>query len=160
MLARALTELVDDPVLAWSWFVADSGYGRDPGLRAFCHQQAAPYVLAVPCDLPLVDVRGAASRVDALLAETDPGVWQQPSAGAGSKGHRCYDWAARAATVKRPTTRARVRPHPADPPGDHAEGHRHVTISMLAHAFLAIRVGLGKKPEPRPTDDGPHTPTR
>jgi len=34
MLAQALAE----PALTWSWFVADSGYGHDPGLRAFCHQ--------------------------------------------------------------------------------------------------------------------------
>jgi hypothetical protein len=48
MLARTLAVLTDDPALAWSWLVADSGYGRDAGLRAFCHQQAVAYVLAVP----------------------------------------------------------------------------------------------------------------
>jgi SRSO17 transposase len=48
MLARTLRVLAGDPALAWSWLVADSAYGRDPALRAFCHQQAVPYVLAVP----------------------------------------------------------------------------------------------------------------
>jgi SRSO17 transposase len=222
MLARALAVLVDDPVLAWSWFVADSGYGRDPGLRAFCHQQAVPYVLAVPCDLPLVDVRGAASRVDALLAETDPGVWQQRSAGAGSKGHRYYDWAAHAVTVKgqppapgfahtllirRAITPKVTAKHPDgiyeveyflvhalagtaitamitaaglrwNIEDDNKAGkdqlgldayqvrkwdpwHRHVTISMLAHAFLAVtRAGLGKDPRPAPPTTNPTPPTR
>jgi SRSO17 transposase len=212
MLARALAVLAIDPALAWSWFVADSGYGRDPGLRGFCHQQAVPYVLAVPCDLPLLDVRGTASRVDALLAQTDPQVWQQRSAGAGSKGLRYYDWAVHAVNVKgQPPTpgfthtlliRRAITPkvtakHPDGiyeveyflahaPAGtaitamitaaglrwniedDNKAGkdqlgldayqvrkwdpwHRHVTINMLAHAFLAItRAGLGKDPSPTP----------
>jgi len=222
MLARALTVLAGDPALAWSWFVADSAYGRDPGLRGFCHQQAVPYVLAVPCDLPLVDVRGAASRVDALLAETDPQVWQQRSAGAGSKGHRYYDWAAHAVTVKgqppaagfahtllirRAITPTVTVKHPDGiyeveyflahaPDGtaitamitaaglrwniedDNKAGkdqlgldayqvrkwdpwHRHVTISMLAHAFLALtRASLGKDPTPAPPTTNPTPPTR
>jgi hypothetical protein len=100
MLARTLAVLAADPALAWSWFVADSGYGRDAGLRAFYHRQSVPYVLAVPCDLPLLDVRGRASRPDALLAETGPQAWQQRSAGTGSKGLRYYDWAVHVVTVK------------------------------------------------------------
>lgn len=96
MLARALAE----SALTFSWFVADSGYGRDAGLRAFCHQQTVSYVLAVPCDLSLLDVRGQASRADALLAETGPQAWQQRPAGTGSKGLRYYDWAAHMVTVK------------------------------------------------------------
>ena len=217
MLARALTE----PALTWSWFVADSGYGRDPGLRAFCHQRAVPYVMAVPCDLPLLDVRGAPSRADALLAETDPRVWQRRSAGAGSKGLRYYDWAAHQVRVKgqppasgfvhtllirRATTLKVTAKHPqgiyeieyflTHAPQDTAitamitaaglrwnieddnkagkdllgldhyqvrewePWYRHVTISMLAHAFLAItRASLGKDPTPTPSTMNPTPPT-
>ena len=52
--------LIDMLDRAWSagvpfrYFTADSGYGRDPGLRARCHTAALSYVLAVPVDLPLV----------------------------------------------------------------------------------------------------------
>jgi SRSO17 transposase len=210
MLARTLAVLAADPAPAWSWFVADSGYGRDAGLRAFCHQQSVSYVLAVPCDLSLLDVRGAASRADALLAETDPQVWQQRSAGTGSKGLRYYGWAAHVVRVKgqppasgfthtllirRAITPKVTAKHPDGiyeleyflvhaPTGtaitamiaaaglrwniedDNKAGkdqlgldayqvrkwdpwQRHVTISMLAHAFLAVtRAGLGKDPRP------------
>ena len=65
--------------------VADSGYGRDPVLRAFCHQQRLPYVFAVPIDLPLVGVYGDALRPDDLLMATDDGVWQRRSCGHGGK---------------------------------------------------------------------------
>ena len=54
MLRRALA----DPTVLFRWVVADSGYGRDPVLRAFCHDQRLSCVLAVPVDLPLVGVGG------------------------------------------------------------------------------------------------------
>lgn len=53
MLARVLAANV-----VFGWFAADSGYARDPGLRAFCHDHAVAYVMAVPVDLSLVGVRG------------------------------------------------------------------------------------------------------
>jgi SRSO17 transposase len=216
-----LTRAMADPALTWSWFVADSGYGRDPALRAFCHQQAVPYMMAVPCDLPLVDVRATPSRPDVLLARTAPGVWERRSAGAGGKGQRYYDWAAHAVSVKaqppapgfthtllirRATTPKVTAKHPQgiyeveyflahtpeDTPitamikaaglrwnieDDNKAGkdqlgldayqvrkwdpwHRHVTISMLAHAFLAItRANLGKDPTPAPPTTNPAPPT-
>jgi hypothetical protein len=148
--------------------------------------------MAVPCDLPLLDVRGDASRADALLAQSDPGVWQQRSAGAGSKGHRYYDWAAHAVTVKgqppapgfthtlpirRAITPKVTAKHPhgiyeveyflahapdaTDQVRKWDPWHRHVTISMLTHAFLAItRAGLGKDPSPAPPTTGPAPRTR
>jgi SRSO17 transposase len=216
MLARALA----DRALTWSWFVADSGYGRDPGLRAFCHQHAVPYVMAVPCDLPLVGVRGTPSRPDVLLSGTDAGVWERRSAGAGSKGQRYYDWAAHAVRGKgqppapgfthtlliRRATKLKItakHPHgiyelayflahaPEGTPitamikaaglrwnieDDNKAGkdqlgldayqvrkwdpwHRHVTISMLAHAFLAVtRANPGKDPTPAPATTNPPRP--
>jgi SRSO17 transposase len=209
MLARARA----DPALTWSWLVADSGYGRDPGLRAFCHQHDVPYLMAVPCDLPLRDVRDTPTRPDVLQAGIEAGVWETRSAGAGAKGYRYYDWAAHAVRVKnqpsapgfthtllirRATTRKITAKHPQgifeveyflahtregtpitamitaaglrwNIEDDNKAGkdqlgldqyqvrkwdpwHRHVTISMLAHAFLAVtRTNLGKDPSPSPT---------
>jgi SRSO17 transposase len=207
MLQRALA----DPALVFRWVVADSGYGRDPVLRTFCHDRDLPYVLAVPVDLPLVGIRGEAVRPDGLLAGTDDDVWQRRSCGHGSKGRRYWDFAAHQVTVKgqppasgfvhvlliRRATRAKVtKKHPGGiveveyflahvPAGtsipavitaaglrwniedDNKCGkdqlgldqyqvrkwtpwHRHVTISMLAHAFLAVtRADLGKGHPPR-----------
>ncbi len=102
MLQRALA----DPALAFGWVVADSGYGRDPKLRAFCHRRTLAYVFAVPVDLPLVDVRGTASRPDVVLAATRDGDWERRSCGHGAKGQRYWDFAAHSVTVKgqRPAT--------------------------------------------------------
>jgi SRSO17 transposase len=207
MLARALR----DPMVMFSWLVADSGYGRDPVLREFCHQHQMAYVMAVPVDLPLVGVRGEALRPDAALAATGNAMWERRSCGDGSKGKRFYDWAAHAVQVKdqppadgyehtllirRAKTAKMTKRHPDgvyeveyflvharagtripamiaaaglrwNIEDDNKTGkdqlgldayqvrkwtpwHRHVTICMLAHAFLAItRAGLGKDHQPR-----------
>jgi SRSO17 transposase len=86
--------------LAFAWFVTDSGYGRDPTLRAFCRDRRVPYVMAVPVDLPLVGLRGIPSRPDLVLAKTTTTAWERRSCGNGSKGRRYYDWAAHVVTVK------------------------------------------------------------
>ncbi|WP_406316536.1 IS701 family transposase [Streptosporangium sp. NBC_01639] len=83
------------------YLAAGSGYGRDPGLRAFCHINEIAYVMAVPVDLPLLDVRGgsepAGHVLDRLLAQAGPGLWERRSCGEGTKGSRAYDWAVVAA---------------------------------------------------------------
>ncbi|MEU7003662.1 IS701 family transposase [Nonomuraea sp. NPDC046570] len=80
------------------YLCGDSGYGRDPDLRAFCHEQEIGYVLAVPVDLPLIAVRGGGEPVghllDRLLAHGNSAVWERRSCGSGTKGVRLYDWAA------------------------------------------------------------------
>jgi len=96
MLKRALA----DATLVFSWFVADSGYGRDPVLRQFCDDNKVSYVLAVPVDLPLLDVYGKPLRPDLVLANTPNTAWERRSAGDGSKGKRFYDWATHTVTVK------------------------------------------------------------
>ena len=95
MLERAVAAGVPFRYLA-----ADAGYGRDPGLRDWCHIHAVRYVMAVPVDLPLVDPCGRATRPDRLLAALSDAVWERRSAGNGTKGVRYYDWAAVAVTVK------------------------------------------------------------
>ena len=64
MLARAITAGV-----SCGWFAADSGHGRDPGMRAFCHDHALAHVLAAPMDLPLLDARGRAGRCQDIRPE-------------------------------------------------------------------------------------------
>jgi SRSO17 transposase len=95
MLDRALAAGVP-----FRYFTADSGYGRDPALRARCHTAAVAYVLAVPVDLPLVEPSGRATRPDRVRATVPKAVWERRSCGQGTKGERYYDWAAVAVTVK------------------------------------------------------------
>lgn len=205
MLERALAAGVP-----FRWFAADSGYGRDPDLRAFCHQHTVAYVLAVPCDLPLVGVRAGATRPDQVL-RSGGHIWERRSAGSGSKGRRIYDWAVREVTVKdqspadgyahhllirrsKELRKRKGRPAmheieyflvhaPVDTPvpemiraaglrwkieQDNQTGkdhlgldhyqvrkytpwYRHVTLAMLAAAFLTVtRVELGKDPDSLP----------
>jgi SRSO17 transposase len=100
MLERALA----DGVL-FSWVVADSGYGRDPHLRAYLHRERLPYVLAVAVDLPLDGPPGkpgqpAVKRADHLLHYANSrDQWERRSCGEGSKGQRYYDWTAFQAAV-------------------------------------------------------------
>ena len=95
MLARAVRAGIPA-----AWVAADSGYGRDPQLRAYCHGQGLPYVMASSVDVPLVGPGGQALRPDTAVAAADPVVFERRSAGPGAKGDRYYDWAALTATVK------------------------------------------------------------
>lgn len=80
-----------------------AGHGRDPGLRAFCHEHAIGYVMAVPVDLPLVALPGGVGPVehllDRLLTRGTPQIWERRSCGNGTKGERVYDWTALAVAV-------------------------------------------------------------
>jgi SRSO17 transposase len=84
----------------FGWFTADSGYGRDPALRAFCHGAEVPYVMAVPVDLPLIGSRGQATRADKAASRLTGADFERRSAGQGTKGGRYYDWAAITVRVK------------------------------------------------------------
>lgn len=89
----------------FTWVLADSGYGRDPQLRAWCHAQRLPYVLGVPIDLPLNGPAGkpwqpAVKRADDLLHYAKVrDQWERRSCGEGAKGARTYDWTAFAVHV-------------------------------------------------------------
>lgn len=104
MLADALAAGVP-----FAWVLADSGYGRDPQLRAFCHERALHYVLGVPVDLPLDGPPGkprlpAVKRADGLLHYAKVrDQWERRSCGYGAKGERLYDWTAFAVDVKSET---------------------------------------------------------
>jgi hypothetical protein len=94
MLARVVAAGVP-----FGWFAADSGYGRDPDLRAFCHDGAIAHAMAVPVDLPLVGARGEALSCKEILRSVVH-HWERRTAGAGSKGARLYDWSTHAVMVK------------------------------------------------------------
>lgn len=94
MLDRALAAKVP-----FRYFTADSGYGRDPALRARCHAAGVAYVLAVPVDLPLVAPAGGTTRPDRMLAMMPQAMWERRSCGQGTKGARYYDWATVAVTI-------------------------------------------------------------
>ncbi|MET7542463.1 IS701 family transposase [Streptomyces sp. NPDC005507] len=90
----------------FAWVLADAGYGRDPQLRAWCHEQKLPYVFGVPVDLPLDGVpskkrQPAVKRAEDLLHYAKArDQWERRSCGFGSKGERLYDWTAFAVEVK------------------------------------------------------------
>jgi SRSO17 transposase len=97
---RLVTRMLADAIAAgvrFSYFTADSGYGRDPALRGFCHDQGVAYVMAVPVDLPLIGSRGQATRPD--LVPLVPCPHERRSKHLGSS-REAYDWAAVAVTVK------------------------------------------------------------
>ncbi|MEU3622967.1 hypothetical protein BS329_20420 [Amycolatopsis coloradensis] len=55
-------------------------------------QRGVGYVLAIGCDRRVSTPAGEL-RADGVAARPPKHVWQRLSAGAGAKGHRCYDWA-------------------------------------------------------------------
>ncbi|MFD5065769.1 IS701 family transposase [Streptomyces sp. NPDC058394] len=89
----------------FGWVLADAGYGHDPHLRGFCHDQVLPYVLAAPVDLPLTRPPGkprqpAVKRADDLLHYAKArDRWERRSLGNGAKGERLYDFNAFDVTV-------------------------------------------------------------
>lgn len=100
MLERALAA-----GLPFAWVAADSGYGGDPGLRAWLHARRLRYVLAVPVDLPLCGPPGKARQPkvdkagDLLHYAVVRDRWERRSCGEGAKGRRFYDWTAFEVTV-------------------------------------------------------------
>jgi SRSO17 transposase len=87
MITRAL-----DAGTPTGWVTGDEVYGADPQLRAGIEERQVSYVLAVAKSHPVATAADVV-RADALAAKLPPRAWQRPSAGAGAKGHRWYDWA-------------------------------------------------------------------
>lgn len=151
------------------YLAADSGYGRDPALRAFCHDRQISYVMAVPSDLPLLAVRGGGEPVahvlDRLLAQANPTVWERRSCGQGSKGARLYDWAALSVTLaeQRPAGKQRDRQGPARPdpiPGPQvgrlapARHHRHARPGLPGRHPRPPRRHTRRRPGKSPSSPG------
>lgn len=176
----------------------DEVYGNDPRLRSELEFRAIPYVLAISCSHRL-GTGPARMRADELASIIPERSWQSRSAGAGTKGHRDYDWAylpvethlehgtrwlllrrhrrtgelafyrCYAPTEKPLTILVRIagRRWPVEESfqaGKELAGldehqvrrwdswHRWVTLSMLAHAFLAILTAT-ERTHHQPDDD-------
>jgi SRSO17 transposase len=90
-LARRMLERLLDSDAGIGWFTADEAYGDNPGLRAWCEQVGLSYVMAISCDHRFSAPVGRV-RADELARAAGRKGWQRLSTGAGSKGHRLYDW--------------------------------------------------------------------
>jgi SRSO17 transposase len=89
LLGRAL----DAGVLA-TWVTGDEVYGSPYALRADLEERRQRYVLGVAAN-QYVWAGWGQLRVDELLRDVTEDVWIRLSCGAGAKGPRVYDWAAR-----------------------------------------------------------------
>ncbi|MFD7282103.1 IS701 family transposase [Streptomyces sp. NPDC059862] len=105
-LAIAMLEQALVAAVPFTRVLTDAGYGRDPQLRAWCHERAVPYVFGVPADLSLDGPPGksrhpAVKRADDLLHYAKArDQWERRSCGNGAKGERLYGWTAFAVEVK------------------------------------------------------------
>jgi hypothetical protein len=134
---------------------ADAGYGRDPGLRAYCHDNTIPCVIAAPVDLPLVDARGKALCSNDILTGRSS-QWERRPVPASHDIEYFLVHATMAAMAR--TAGLRWNVEDDNKTGKDQLGmdqcqvrkwtpwYRHVTMCVLAQAFLAVtRAGRGKE---------------
>jgi len=92
-LARAMLERAFAAGVPAAWVAGDEVYGDDGAFRRWLEDETGyAYVLAVSCDHPVWQA-GTQERADRLVAALPPAAWAPLSAGEGSRGERCYDWA-------------------------------------------------------------------
>ncbi len=91
LAARMIGRFVDAGHRA-PWVAGDEVYGGNPKLRAALEERVCGYVLAVARTHEVPTLAGK-FRADALTRKLPKRAWQKLSAGAGTKGHRFYDWA-------------------------------------------------------------------
>jgi len=98
-LAIQMLERIFHAHLPICWVVADTVYGANLDLRAWCEQHQYSYVMAVACNEPVGIMtpdgrrrRVEVSEVEALLLHEQD--WQRLSMSEGTKGPRLFDWAA------------------------------------------------------------------
>jgi len=76
-----------------AWFVADEVYSRDAAFWRWLEQEVKqPYVLTVNKRQP-TPINFQTCYAEDLARAVNPHDWHQLSAGAGTKGERCHDWA-------------------------------------------------------------------
>jgi SRSO17 transposase len=138
MLGRAL-----DAGTPASWVTADEAYGHDSKFRRFPGQRAIGYVVAVPGSQSVHTGSGSV-RTDTLVAGAPEQAWKRLSTGEGSKGQRLHDWAMAALPghehrldKSRCLDHYQVRRYHG--------WYRHITLSMLAYAYLAVTAATDPK---------------
>ena len=90
-MARSMLERAFEAGVPAAWVTGDGVYGDNRRLRRWLEKQERAYVLAVS-GKESVGVDGLARQVKAVLAALPAEGWTRASAGAGTKGPRCYDW--------------------------------------------------------------------
>nr|BFE57528.1 hypothetical protein GCM10020063_020540 [Dactylosporangium thailandense] len=133
LLAQEMVERALEAQVPFGWLTGDEAYGQDTKLRMWLELNDIAHVLAVPCNAMVVSQRLLKERVDRLVAAVEAGEWVRLSCGAGAHGERVYDWAAG-------LDHYQVR--------GYEPWYRHITLSMLAAAFLVITRDAVKKGDP------------
>ena len=72
------------------WAAADEVYGRSGEFRAALRGLGLSYVVIIPCDYQVTFAKNKVTRADQAIREA---VFEQRSAGNGTKGPRYADWA-------------------------------------------------------------------
>jgi SRSO17 transposase len=170
-LAQLMLERALDAGVPAAWVTADEVYGGSPGLREWLQERQMPYVLAVKCS-ELLEVSSpnevVRERAEQLAAAVPPEQWIACSAGHGAKGRRLYAWTRVELATPATASMARwllVRRSRRDgelafyeqAKGevglDHYEvrkwpgWYRHITLALLAHAFLVVIRAQATNPE-------------
>ena len=130
-LARQMIERAAAAGVPFSWVAGDEVYGGNPKLRAWLEQEDISYVLAVACDQMIATAAGT-RRADALAALVPAGG----VAAAELRGR------VQGAKNKAGLDHYQVRLYRA--------WYRHITLSMLACAFLAVCARAPRPAPPRP----------
>ena len=161
-----------------AWVTGDEVYGDAPYLRDVVSRAGKRYVLTVSCHTPvwrdrppleepvvgatgrprtklrLVEGAPSAETVAAVIASQPSDSWQRLTVREGEKGPRIYDWA-RVRVVESRNQLPGLEEGKGETGLDEYEvrywhsWHRHITLSMMAHAWLAsIRQGAGEKSRP------------
>ena len=139
------------------WVVADTVYGTARGSRGWLEEQECSYVLAVPATKGVYH-EGTQRQAQSLAKDLPAEAWERVSAGTGSKGERLYDWTCMAlpepgASADEELIRVVGSRWAIEDCFEQAKGevgldeyelrkwdawYRYVTLSLLAHAYLAV----------------------
>ena len=165
-LARQMIERALTAEVPFAWVAGDEVYGGSPGLRGWLEEEGIAYVMAAASS-EMITVPAGRFRAGALATLVPASGWQRRSCADGSRGPRLYDWAliGTASPGHQLLVRRSLRPGEKGElelayfrcsAGDcfaeaknetglshyqvrrYRAWHRHVTLSMLAHAFLAV----------------------
>jgi SRSO17 transposase len=79
--------------VSFAWFVADTEFGQNPGLRAYLEERQISYVMAIPKNTEFTDTTNRTHTIEQAAGRVKPNDWQRRSCGIGTKGFRVYDWA-------------------------------------------------------------------
>jgi SRSO17 transposase len=158
MIERALKSGVP-----FAWFTADEEFGQNPGLRDWLQEHRIAYVMGIPKNTKFTTADGDCVVIEKTAEKLRPSAWQRRACGIGAKGYRVYDWALlesddpehpflirrslddgklveecfEAAKQEAGLDNYQVRKYDA--------WYRHITLAMLALAFLAAMATISQK---------------